>query len=221
MIRQPPAAVPAAMTSAQETLIHRGMIWFLPPSAVAINCIHDGACWKMPCLVEATSARQMTPMVFCASLLPCAQPMYPADTNCSLPNTPLTLRGFMRPAMPYSNVIRIKPTISPRMGELTIGMTTLYNNPPHACSGSPGFGCDQISAVHTLRPASAGDPRAAPSGAPHNPPINACEELDGRPNHQVTRFQMVAPTSAHTITAVVTWIVLTRPVAIGFATAVP
>ena len=32
--------------------------------------------------------------------------------------------------------------------------------------------------------------------APTMPPISACDELDGMPYHQVTRFQTIAPISA-------------------------
>ena len=35
------------------------------------------------------------------------------------------------------------------------------------------------------------------------PPINACDELDGSPNHQVMRFQTIAPmTAASTVVSV-------------------
>lgn len=34
------------------------------------------------------------------------------------------------------------------------------------------------------------------SAAPTMPPNSACEDDDGRPKYQVTRFQMIAPTSA-------------------------
>ena len=30
--------------------------------------------------------------------------------------------------------------------------------------------------------------------APMSPPTSACDELDGRPHHQVIRFQTIAPT---------------------------
>src|SRR5690349_25087791 len=33
------------------------------------------------------------------------------------------------------------------------------------------------------------------SAAPANAPISACEEDDGRPHHQVSRFQVIAPSS--------------------------
>src|SRR5690606_35847903 len=35
---------------------------------------------------------------------------------------------------------------------------------------------------------------AAAMAAPPSPPMSACEEDDGRPNHQVSRFQAMAPT---------------------------
>ncbi len=36
--------------------------------------------------------------------------------------------------------------------------------------------------------------------APISPPISACDELDGMPNHQVITFQAIAPSSAPKIT---------------------
>jgi hypothetical protein len=36
---------------------------------------------------------------------------------------------------------------------------------------------------------------AATNAAPTTPPINACEELDGSPKYQVTRFHAIAPIS--------------------------
>src|SRR2546422_8830009 len=36
----------------------------------------------------------------------------------------------------------------------------------------------------------------AASAAPTRPPISACDELEGRPNHQVSRFQAIAPSNA-------------------------
>jgi hypothetical protein len=64
---------------------------------------------------------------------------------------------------------------------------------------------------------------AAASAAPHNPPISACEDEEGRPFHQVIRFQMMPPNSAHRITweLASTTLVLMMPVAMVAATAVP
>src|SRR4051812_31715959 len=62
---------------------------------------------------------------------------------------------------------------------------------------------------------------AAASDAPQRPPIKAWLELDGSPNHQVTRFQMMAPNNAQIKTCDVTTLVSTNPAATVFATAVP
>ena len=37
--------------------------------------------------------------------------------------------------------------------------------------------------------------------APMNPPNKVCEELDGIPNHQVSRFQAMAPINPEKITS--------------------
>ena len=57
--------------------------------------------------------------------------------------------------------------------------------------------------------------------APRSPPISAWLLELGRPSHQVSRFQMIAPMSA---AATIAWVVLaslTRPAPIVLATAVP
>ena len=60
----------------------------------------------------------------------------------------------------------------PATGERSIGMTTLSRMPSHL----------------TVAPAA--------SAAPPSPPMRACDEDEGRPFHQVSRFQPIAPTSA-------------------------
>jgi hypothetical protein len=54
---------------------------------------------------------------------------------------------------------------------------------------------------------------------PMTPPISACEELDGMPSSQVTRFQMMPPQRPAATTVSVTTLVSTRPLAIVAATA--
>jgi hypothetical protein len=51
--------------------------------------------------------------------------------------------------------------------------------------------------------------------------MSACDELDGRPSHQVRRPQMIADRSAHSRTVMLTAFVSTRPLPIVVATAVP
>src|SRR3954465_6112957 len=54
--------------------------------------------------------------------------------------------------------------------------------------------------------------------APTTPPISACDEDDGRPNHHVARFQTIAPISPANTISSVTSPALTMPVAIVAAT---
>src|SRR5919206_1130798 len=58
------------------------------------------------------------------------------------------------------------------------------------------------------------------SAAPTRPPIRACDELDGRPNHHVRRFQAIAPTSAASTVCCVARFASMSPLATFFATAV-
>jgi hypothetical protein len=55
--------------------------------------------------------------------------------------------------------------------------------------------------------------------APITPPMSACDELDGMPNSQVTRFQVIPPARPAATTVSVTSLVSTRPLAIVAATA--
>src|ERR1019366_7905688 len=105
MMRQPPAAVPAHMVSAQRIVIHArrncafgssvgGLYpncnpagrWEMAqdtgerypagfPSGVCSQESEPGAEPSSPPLVAPTSARVMMPMVFCASLVPWAKPI--------------------------------------------------------------------------------------------------------------------------------------------------
>ena len=52
------------------------------------------------------------------------------------------------------------------------------------------------------------------------PPISACEDDDGTPNHHVTRFQAIAPTRPAKITVVVTTPASTIPLATVAATVI-
>src|SRR6478735_5040897 len=105
------------------------------------------------------------------------------------------------------------PRMKPAIGELTIGMNTFHSRPLLSVHLSPV--CDQISACQLLW--------AAASADPHKPPMSACDEDEGRPSHQVIRFQVMPPPSAHRITCEVTLTtsVSIRPEAMVLATAVP
>ena len=56
---------------------------------------------------------------------------------------------------------------------------------------------------------------------PIRPPMRAWEELLGRPNHQVTRFQIMAPPKAEKISKLSTILGLIIPVPTVFATCAP
>src|SRR5690606_3249125 len=105
------------------------------------------------------------------------------------------------------------PMTKPASGEVTIGRNTFHSRPLFLAQLPRS--CDQISASQLLP--------AAARPAPHRPPIRACEDEDGRPNHQVIRFQPMPPSSAHRITCELasTTSVLRMPVAMVAATAVP
>ena len=57
--------------------------------------------------------------------------------------------------------------------------------------------------------------------APKSPPINACEELDGRPNHHVIKFHITAASKAQNITCKVIASLAIIPAPIVFATLTP
>ena len=106
-----------------------------------------------------------------------------------------------------------KPITKPRKGETIIGTITLGSTPlpSHQCAPP----CHQMI-EWTL-------PSDAASAAPQRPPTRAWLELDGRPSHQVMRFQMVAPSSAliSRCEPTSTTPVSIRPEAMVAATAVP
>ena len=81
---------------------------------------------------------------------------------------------------------------------MTAGMTTLCAMSCHSTPAEPDW----------------------TSAAPIRPPISACDELDGRPSHQVRRFQAIAPTSAASTVFVVARFVSMMPLPTVVATAV-
>jgi hypothetical protein len=83
--------------------------------------------------------------------------------------------------MRVSRNIRNAPPKKPRSGEVIIGSTTLGQRPAAAPLASVVAQCSTFQ----LSPDEA-------SAAPQRPPMSAWLELDGRPNHQVMRFQMIA-----------------------------
>ena len=83
MMRQPPTAVPAAIVSAQTTLIQTAISSPFPGAgAGGVQEGEPAGRWSnCPASVAARSVSAMMPMVFCASLVPCMKPMAPALNN--------------------------------------------------------------------------------------------------------------------------------------------
>ena len=77
-----------------------------------------------------------------------------------------------------------------------------------------------IVSTHFLPHTSAANPALA-SAAPVNPPIRACDELDGIPKYHVMMFHVMAPMSPAQMTLGVTTEGTTNPLLTAFATAMP
>jgi len=105
------------------------------------------------------------------------------------------------------------PPKKPISGEVTMGMMTLCRTPSITTLPSFTFSTDQRMASRWL-------PEAA-RVAPQMPPTSAWVELEGRPNHQVMRFQTIPPRRAQTMTIGETNCESTRPEETVFATACP
>ncbi len=96
----------------------------------------------------------------------------------------------------------MKPITKPTTGEISIGLTSFGQSPVL-----------HLSASHPAEEVA--------TAAPQSPPTSAWLELDGRPNHQVNRFQMMAPSSAASTVPVVTTLGSTKSLLMDLATATP
>ena len=75
----------------------------------------------------------------------------------------------------------------------TLATSTISSAP----SRKPSTGETKMKITVFQMPAGISEPvPALAMTAPTMPPISACDELDGMPNHQVTTFQAIAPISA-------------------------
>src|ERR1035437_9355118 len=98
--------------------------------------------------------------------------------------------------------MRRKPPTKPQMGEVTIGSTTFQSTPlPVHQWILPGM--DQTMTPQLLF--------VAARHAPQRPPTSACEELAGKPTHQVIRLQAMAASRAQMRISEVTIFGSTRP----------
>src|ERR671914_1258521 len=132
----------------------------------------------------ATSARAITPMVFWASLVPCASASSPPDTTWPPRNPLATGPGWSLPTIRYRTRIDTPPTTNASVGATRAGIITFPTTPsPKKTASGP----------------------SATSMAPTTPPIRAWDELDGSPKYQVVRFQAIAPIRpANTTVGVIT-----------------
>src|SRR6267143_5169363 len=111
----------------------------------------------------------MMPMVFCASLVPWLYEKMPEETNCRRRNHLSTCDGARRRTIHVVTIISVEPSTSPRTGESTMK-----------------------SAIFAMPSATSPSIPSAGSVPPISPPASACEEDEGRPHHQVSRFQEMA-----------------------------
>jgi hypothetical protein len=117
------------------------------------------------------SASAITPIVFCASLVPCdsatndAVAIWP-QRNPSSRRFFITLRVIR-----YTSQVPTAATIPAMTGAATAGTITFCVIPFQFTPFMP------IAAIP----------------APMRPPNNACDELDGMPNSQVNRFHRMPP----------------------------
>src|SRR5512140_915864 len=120
----------------------------------------------------------MIPITFWASLVPWLKEKIPDDTSCSRRNQRSTLDGTWRRTIQAVATMTAVPRTIPMIGDSTM-KTTILMMPLATSPDGPSAG----------------------SVAPIIPPASACEDDDGRPHHQVARFQAMAPTRDEKITA--------------------
>ncbi len=118
-----------------------------------------------------SSVRKMTPIVFWTSWMPCPSAMAVAETVCA--SRKPRLSGPGRPFRKiHSRMIMNSPAPKkPTTGEITIGIRIFSRTPSHCTPEDPAI------------------------AAPMRPPNRACEDDDGSPKYQVSRFQVIAPSS--------------------------
>ena len=117
------------------------------------------------------SASAMTPMVFCASLVPCASATSEAVAIWPQRKPSSRRRASTFWVIRYTSQVPHAATMPAITGAATAGIRTFWVTP------------DQLTPLV---------PSAA-SPAPISPPNRACEELDGIPNSQVSRFHRMPP----------------------------
>ncbi len=167
-----------------------------PMAAAQDSTTQNGVAAFSLCVPLAIRARVMMPIVFCASFVPCA-----SDSSEAEPIWPsLKPRSFTRSETP--EVIR-------KVSQVPTAATAI------ATSGARTAGMSTFATTPDIRTA---DAPPDTNAAPTTPPISACEELDGRPRYQVSRFQVMPPINPAKTTVSVTAELSTMPLAMVAAT---
>src|SRR5215204_6408910 len=117
----------------------------------------------------------MIAIVFCASLAPWLKATKPLEKSWSLRNAPFARLGRALRKRLRSTTVSAYASTSPAIGDVTKATKTGTTS-PHRTAPTP----------------------YAASPMPISAPINACEELEGRPARQVKRFHTIAPKSTAT-----------------------
>ncbi len=124
----------------------------------------------------------MTPIVFCASFVPCVKATNPPETSWSRLKTRFTRPGArLRTTHMTASMSAAAPTI-PKSGARSDGIATFSTSPFHCTTPNP----------------------PAAMAEPTTPPMSAWLELDGRPRYHVIRFHVIAPTRPARTTSSVT-----------------
>src|ERR1700736_659418 len=150
---------------------------------------------SMPCEYKSTA---MMPMVFCASLPPWPSEYSEAETNCNMRKARSTANGVERTDAQDTIATSTSARMNPTTGDSTIASSVL-DSPLHTAADRPAFA----------------------SPPPSNPPIRACELLEGMPKAQVMTFQTMAPIRAAKITCASMMLGSTMPVPMVCATFSP
>ena len=114
----------------------------------------------------------MTPIVFCASLVPCASETSEADPICPQRKPFSRLPTATRAVILNTSQVPLAATSTATTGANTAGSTIEETTPSHLTPPRP----------------------RATTAEPIRPPNRAWEEDEGRPSSQVTRFHKMPPT---------------------------
>src|SRR3954468_6051846 len=138
----------------------------------------------------------ITPMVFCASLVPWARASIDAETRWPTWKPRVTRPGSARAVTRRARYVAVRAISAATTGASTAGRMILFS-----------------TALKLIAPAP-----PATQVAPIRPPKSAWEKLEGRPRYQVTRFHRMAPTSPAKITTGLISVSSTRPPEMVLAT---